>query len=159
MSLEEFKKELEKKISRDEQMEQKANSDMETDKLDRKEFIMHFQKFYRTQVINAFRVIKSELSERFEIDYDRGAAPSFYDDQVIEGIFKFKPIFESQVSEVYIICVGDSYSKNVSLTSRIKLKTNVPTEVGPMGMQGSLDAARVTDFVESVVSILSQISF
>ena len=60
---------------------------------------------------------------------------------------------------MYIICIGDSYSKNVSLASRIKLKTNQPTLMGPIGMEGSLDVARETDFVESVVSILSQISF
>ena len=159
MGLEEFKKELEKKISLNEQTVDKANYDLEKDRLDRKEFIMHFQKVYRIQVTDAFRMVKSELFERFEIDYDRGASPSFYDDQVIEGVFKLKPKFESQVSEVYIICIGDSYSKDVSLASRIKLKTNQPTLMGPVGMEGSLDVARETDFVESVVSILSQISF
>jgi hypothetical protein len=159
MSLEEFKKELEKKISRNEKAVDNTNSNLEQERLDRKEFIMHFQKVYRIQVANAFRKVKSELSDRFDMDYDRGAAPSFYDDQVIEGVFKLKPIFGSQVSEVFIICIGDSYNKNLSLISKIKLKTNQPTETGPVGIQGSVDAAGESDFVESVASILSQIAF
>jgi hypothetical protein len=150
---------LEKKISRNVQTAEKETSDLEKEKLDRKEFIMHFKKFYRTRATVAFSMVKSELSERFEIDYDRGASPSFYDDQIIEGVLKLKPSFESQVEEVYIICTGESYNKNISLSSRIKLKANQPTDAGPMGIQGSLEVARHTDIVESVVMILSQITF
>jgi hypothetical protein len=159
MNLEEFKKELEKKISMNEQRADEETSDLEKEKLDRKEFIMHFKKFYRTRATDAFSKVQSELSERFEIDFDRGATSSFYDDQIIEGVLKLKPIFESKVTEVFIICVGDSYSKKVSLSSRIKLIANEPTATGPTGMQGSLETAKATDIVESVATILHQITF
>jgi hypothetical protein len=159
MNLEEFKKNLEKKISRNELKVDKDTSDLEKEKLDRKEFIMHFKKFYRTRATEAFETVKSTLSERFEIDYDRGAASSFYDDQIIEGVLKLKPKFESKVSEVFVICIGESYNKKVSLSSRIKLKANQPTVTGPSGMEGSLEVAKETDFVESVASMLHQITF
>jgi len=159
MNLAEFKKELERKISRNTQTTVKETSDLEIEKLDRKEFIMHFKKLYRTRAIEAFGMVKSELGERFEIDYDRGASPSFYDDQIIEGVLKLKPRFESEVEEVFIICTGESYNKNVTLSSRIKLKANQPVDTGPLGMQASLEVAKETDFVKSVTTILSQINF